>query len=266
MRVTVLGAGSWGTTVAALMCRHEVLLWARERRRSPPRSTSNAPTRRPVPGCAPARRRGCPARRTAGRGRSDRRLPGDARTVPAAPGAVDPDGEPQQGARARHAPAHDRGDQGGAARTAGRHRAQPGAGDPGRPGGGQRDRDRGPDGGRGAAARGRPRRVPRLHHHDVIGCEVGGALKNVIAIATGMAQGLGVGDNARRGDVPRSGRAHHPGRGDGRRGGPSPGWRHGRPGRHVHEPAEPQPPCRRAARRGGRSTRSWARCAWWPRA
>ena len=31
MRVTVLGAGSWGTTVAALMCRrdHEVLLWAR---------------------------------------------------------------------------------------------------------------------------------------------------------------------------------------------------------------------------------------------
>ena len=30
MRVTVLGAGSWGTTVAALMCRrdHEVLLWA----------------------------------------------------------------------------------------------------------------------------------------------------------------------------------------------------------------------------------------------
>ena len=35
MRVTVLGAGSWGTTVAALMCRrdHEALLWARERLR-----------------------------------------------------------------------------------------------------------------------------------------------------------------------------------------------------------------------------------------
>src|SRR4029079_2445229 len=32
-------------------------------------------------------------------------------------------------------------------------------------------------------------------NHDVIGCEVGGALKNVIAIATGMAQGVGVGDN-----------------------------------------------------------------------
>lgn len=34
-------------------------------------------------------------------------------------------------------------------------------------------------------------------HHDVIGCEIGGALKNVVAIATGIAQGLGVGDNTR---------------------------------------------------------------------
>ena len=34
-------------------------------------------------------------------------------------------------------------------------------------------------------------------NHDVIGCEVAGALKNVVAIATGMAQGLSVGDNTR---------------------------------------------------------------------
>ena len=34
-------------------------------------------------------------------------------------------------------------------------------------------------------------------NHDVVGCELGGALKNVIAIATGIAQGLGVGDNTR---------------------------------------------------------------------
>src|SRR5712691_5923608 len=34
-------------------------------------------------------------------------------------------------------------------------------------------------------------------NHDVIGCEVGGALKNVVAIAAGMAEGLGVGDNTR---------------------------------------------------------------------
>ncbi len=32
---------------------------------------------------------------------------------------------------------------------------------------------------------------------DVCGCELGGALKNVIAIATGMGDGLGVGDNTR---------------------------------------------------------------------
>jgi len=34
-------------------------------------------------------------------------------------------------------------------------------------------------------------------NHDVVGCEVGGALKNVVAIAAGMAEGLGVGDNTR---------------------------------------------------------------------
>jgi glycerol-3-phosphate dehydrogenase (NAD(P)+) len=34
-------------------------------------------------------------------------------------------------------------------------------------------------------------------NEDVVGCELGGALKNVVAIACGMAQGLGVGDNTR---------------------------------------------------------------------
>ena len=47
-------------------------------------------------------------------------------------------------------------------------------------------------------------------NHDVIGCEIGGALKNVVAIATGIAQGLGVGDNTRAAViVPRAGRADH---------------------------------------------------------
>jgi len=32
---------------------------------------------------------------------------------------------------------------------------------------------------------------------DIVGCEIGGALKNVIAIAAGIGQGLGVGDNTR---------------------------------------------------------------------
>jgi len=34
-------------------------------------------------------------------------------------------------------------------------------------------------------------------NHDVAGCEIGGALKNVIAIATGIAQAISVGDNTR---------------------------------------------------------------------
>src|ERR1700729_974500 len=40
-------------------------------------------------------------------------------------------------------------------------------------------------------------------NHDVTGCELGGALKNVVAIATGVAQGLGVGDNTRAAVVTR---------------------------------------------------------------
>ncbi len=40
-------------------------------------------------------------------------------------------------------------------------------------------------------------------NHDVIGCELGGALKNVIAIASGMADGLGAGDNTRAAVITR---------------------------------------------------------------
>ena len=40
-------------------------------------------------------------------------------------------------------------------------------------------------------------------NHDVIGCEIGGALKNVIAIATGIAEGLSVGDNTRSAVITR---------------------------------------------------------------
>jgi glycerol-3-phosphate dehydrogenase (NAD(P)+) len=40
-------------------------------------------------------------------------------------------------------------------------------------------------------------------NHDVIGCEIGGALKNVIAIASGMGDGVGVGDNTRAAVITR---------------------------------------------------------------
>jgi glycerol-3-phosphate dehydrogenase (NAD(P)+) len=38
---------------------------------------------------------------------------------------------------------------------------------------------------------------------DVVGCEIAGALKNVIAIASGMADGLGTGDNTRAAVISR---------------------------------------------------------------
>ncbi|MFV2091083.1 MAG: NAD(P)H-dependent glycerol-3-phosphate dehydrogenase, partial [Pseudomonadales bacterium] len=38
---------------------------------------------------------------------------------------------------------------------------------------------------------------------DVIGCELGGVLKNIIAIAVGMGDGLGAGDNTRAGLITR---------------------------------------------------------------
>ncbi len=54
----------------------------------------------------------------------------------------------------------------------------------------------------------RCRRVPlrlfRVYtNRDVVGCELGGALKNVIAIAVGMGDGLGVGDNTRSAVITR---------------------------------------------------------------
>jgi glycerol-3-phosphate dehydrogenase (NAD(P)+) len=47
-------------------------------------------------------------------------------------------------------------------------------------------------------------RIFRVYtNQDVVGCEIGGALKNVIAIAAGMGDGLGVGDNTKAAVVTR---------------------------------------------------------------
>jgi glycerol-3-phosphate dehydrogenase (NAD(P)+) len=40
-------------------------------------------------------------------------------------------------------------------------------------------------------------------HTDVVGCELGGAVKNVIALACGMAQGMGFGDNTQASIITR---------------------------------------------------------------
>jgi glycerol-3-phosphate dehydrogenase (NAD(P)+) len=44
----------------------------------------------------------------------------------------------------------------------------------------------------------------RIYHNtDVIGCELGGAFKNVVALAAGMADGLGAGDNTKAAVITR---------------------------------------------------------------
>ena len=134
--------------------------------------------------------------------------------------------------------------------------SEPGPGDRRRPAGGH-------GGGHARRRRRRRRRRPALMSArfrvytstDVVGCEIGGAVKNVIAIAAGIADGLGYGWNTRAAlDHPGAGRAGPARRGPRRRSAHVPGpGRQRRPHRHLQQPAEPEPPGRRSSSGQGRA-------------
>ena len=211
--ITVLGAGAWGTAVAiALAARHDVLLWGRNRAQMaarPPRAKTS-PTC-PAFRCPPLARHGRLRGGHRPRRRCARRTPLLIAACPVAglrplleqlKGRAIPEHRlAVQGLRIRHRPAAAP----GGARGAGRCR-WPGAALSG-PSFAQE------------VARGLPcaltvassspalrERVVALVHggnmrvyscDDLVGVEVGGAVKNILAIATGAADGLGLGLNAR---------------------------------------------------------------------
>ena len=208
MRVTVLGAGSWGTTVAALMCRrdHDVLLWARN-----PEVAAEVTEQRSNDSYLPGARLPARLRATADLQQAARHA--DLLVVGVPTGAfrgtleaIRPDLAPWipvvSLAKGLERGTHLRMTQVVKEVL------------PGRPAAALT----GPNlareviAGQAAAsviatedltvATALQQEIQRgmfrvYTHHDVVGCEIGGALKNVIAIATGMAQGLGVGDNTR---------------------------------------------------------------------
>ena len=209
-KVAVFSAGSWGTAFSIVLADagNDVTIWARreevadainKKRENtdylpgielPPRGRRDAttPQRRwpaPTSSCWPCRRRRCARTSPSGRRTSSRRR--RARVA-------------DEGRRARHPQADERGDRGGHRRRprADRRgqRAQPGQGDrpprAGRLGGRLRRRGRSPSGSRTAC------HSPAFRPYtstDVLGCELGGAYKNVVGLAVGMAVGLGFGDN-----------------------------------------------------------------------
>ena len=163
----------------------------------------------------------------------------------------------RQGPRARHAPPDERGH-----RRGGRVRSRPdrrAVGPEPRP----RDRPRAcrPRRSSRPTTRRSPRRIQarlgrrrfRLYvNSDIVGVELCGALKNVVAIAAGAADELGFGDNGKAGpDDPRPGRDDPPR--DRRRREPADVRRPGRDRRRHRDlrlAAVAQPPARRRARQG----------------
>ena len=205
-KVAVVGAGSWGTTVAALRLRAATtVLWARS----------------PAPGRAidrrhenPAYLAGCPARRLRATDSLAEAVDGAALVMMAVPshgfravlGEMAPSlvsgcglRQPDQGHRDGHQPAHDRGHGRGPAGPSDRraHRAEP------RPGGGRGSAggDRRGPGRRGAGPAGPGTlhcRTFRVYTNtDLVGWRSPAQPRTCIAIAAGICDGLGFGENTR---------------------------------------------------------------------
>jgi glycerol-3-phosphate dehydrogenase (NAD(P)+) len=208
MRVTVLGAGSWGTTVASLLCRrdHEVLLWARN-----PDVAAEIDGRRRNEAYLPGVRLPARLSATADLDRAARHA--ELLVVGVPTGAFR---ETLESVRPHLAPwlpvvSLSKGLERGTHLRMTEIIKQV---LPGRPAAALTGPNLAQEimAGHAAAsviatedltvATALQREVQRglfrvYTHHDVVGCEIGGAFKNVIAIATGMAEGLGVGDNTR---------------------------------------------------------------------
>jgi glycerol-3-phosphate dehydrogenase (NAD(P)+) len=214
MKVTVLGAGSWGTTVAALMCRrdHEVLLWARN-----PEVAREVNDQRTNSAYLPDARLPARLRATSDLEQASRHA--ELLVVGVPTGAFRETLEKVQPDLAPWIPVVSLSK--GLERTTHLRMTEVIKEVlPGRPAAALTGPNLAKEimAGQAAAsviatedlsvAAALQREVARgmfrvYTHHDVIGCEIGGALKNVIAIATGMAQGLGVGDNTRAGVMSR---------------------------------------------------------------
>ena len=206
-------------------------------RRWPTRSTATTPTRRTCPGSrSPAQldRHGRPregvAPRRAARSSACRRTAcgrrcSDGRGVDP---PVDPGRQPDQGPRAGIAAADDRGDQRGAAGHPAAALTGPNIAREIMAGQAAASVIATEDLAVAAAIQQvLTRGLFRIYtNHDVIGCELGGALKNVVAIACRHRPGpRRRRQHPRRGDDAGARRADPPRRGDGRRGGRrSPAW------------------------------------------
>ena len=210
-KVAVFGAGSWGTAFSIVLADagNDVAMWARReelcRGDQRPAREPRLPARRRAAagGLGHPRRREGAARRRHRRAsrRPRRRLRDEPRRLGAVPRRGRGAGVADEGRRARHPQADERGD-----RARSPAPARSGSPSLSGPNLAKEIARREPaasvvacadeDVAKHAAGPLPLAGVPPLHVNvDVLGCELGGAYKNVVALAVGMAVGLGFGDN-----------------------------------------------------------------------